>query len=102
MDLINLIDLRLVAFTSLWIIGLAIILAAFGFVHYYVQTESRRSIEIIKQPIYQVVISTGLMLFCIGISGSSDNWWEIIVWILLAIGFGVYLFSTWKGIRKSK
>jgi uncharacterized membrane protein YoaK (UPF0700 family) len=102
MDIFSLIDLRSVSFASLWIIGLAIILTAFGFIHYYAQVESRRSMEIIKQPIYQVVISIGLMLFCIGLSGGTDNLLESILWILLAIGIGVYLFSVWRKIRRTR
>jgi len=102
MDSLTLINWRLVGFASLWIIGLAIILTIFGVVHFYANAEYRRTVEILKRPIYQAVINAGLMLFCIGKSGGSDNWIKSILWILLAIGFAVHLFAAWREIRQSK
>lgn len=102
MDLIKLFDFRSLGFASLWIMGLSIILVTFGFVHFNAHAETRHSKEIIKQPIYQAAIYAGLMLFCIGLSGDSGYWWESMIWIILTMGFGVFLLFTWKEIRRNK
>lgn len=88
---LKLIDWQTLAFTSLWIIGLAVVVAIFGFVQYAAQRTARRFVNVLQESGYQAGMNAGLALFCLGLLGSSRHWWEVVVWSTLAIWFCVNL-----------
>ncbi len=77
----------MVGFASLWILGLAVILATLGFADYYANRDSRRLREILKKPGYRATVNAGLTLFCLGLMGFSRTWWETVLWGLFAVAF---------------
>jgi len=93
---LKLIDWRMVGFASLWIFGLALILSALGLADYLVAVEGGRTRDRLREPSYQNAINVGLTLFSLGLIGSSNAWWEIVLWGLLAVSFAYF---TWKGWR---
>ena len=99
MDNLNLIDWRMVAFASLWIVGLAILLTAISFAHYHAQIRGGRLREELRKGSYQVAINGGLALFSTGMLGSANTWWERITWGLLAIAFLYFTVTSWKNRR---
>ena len=97
MDNLELIDWRMVAFASLWIVGLAILLTAISFAYYYAQIRGERLREELRRSGYQAAINGGLALFSTGMLGSANTWWERIVWGLLVIAFLYYALTSWRG-----
>ena len=72
----NLIPWRTVAFSSLWILALAVILTALGFADYHASVESCGARELLRRPGYRMAINGGVAFFCLGQLGSSGAWWE--------------------------
>jgi hypothetical protein len=102
MENLDLINWKMVGFASLWIIGLSVILAVLGFVDYHAKAGQTRFRDELRKPIYQAWINVGLSLFCLGLLGSSDAWWESVLWGLLGIAFVVFSirsFKEWGGSR---
>ena len=99
MENLNLIDWRMVGFSSLWILGLSIILTVLGFVDYHAKTRQRRFREELRGSGYQRFINIGLVLFCLGLLGSSSTWWEKILRGLLALSFTFFAAQGWWGVR---
>jgi hypothetical protein len=86
---LKLIDWQMLAFTGLWIIGLAVVVAIFGFVQFAAQRTARRFGNVLQESGYQAVMNAGLTIICLGLIGSSRHWWEVVVWSALAILFCV-------------
>ena len=100
MENLDLIDWRLVGFATLWIVGLAIELSVLGFVDYHAKERGERRRDLLRQPGYQIWINLGLVLFCLGVLGSSRAWWEGLIWGLLAVAFGYYAFQAYRSNRE--
>ena len=105
MENLDLINWKMVGSASLWIIGLAVILAVFGFVDYHAKESGGRFRDHLREPNYQAWVNVGLVLFCLGLLGSAKALWEGILWGILAIafiGFGISSFRTWKKSRNGE
>ncbi len=85
---LDLIDWRLVGFSALWIVGLAVVLAALSFADYRRAEARRRLRDVLRQPAYQLAVNLGLTLVCLGLTGSGRAWWEALLWGGLALAFG--------------
>jgi multisubunit Na+/H+ antiporter MnhB subunit len=97
MDNLSLIDWRMLAFAALWITGLAIVLSAVGFGYYEASQANVKLRERMGRSSYQRAVNGGLVLFCLGMLGSSTAWWERVLWGLLAAAFAFY---TWQAGRE--
>jgi hypothetical protein len=102
MENLDLIDWKMVGFASLWIIGLAVILAALGFADYHAKASGGRFRDELRKSIYQAWINVGLSLFCLGLLGSSESWWESVLWGLLSVAFIAFSISSFRGWKKSQ
>jgi VanZ family protein len=88
---------------ALWIMGLAVALAAFSY------TEWRRHLPRPKQSLrhalggagFQAAFSLGMVLFCAGLALGSDRWWEIAAWAVLGALFAWQSFAAWRQLRRS-
>ena len=87
---LDLIDWRLVGFSAAWILGLAVVLAAFGFADFHARLHGSRFRDQVRLPAYQAPIDIGLALFSLGMAGSAGGVWEVALWGALAAG-SVYL-----------
>jgi hypothetical protein len=90
MENLDLIDWRTVVFAASWVTGLAIVLSALGFADHHAASSGRRFREEVARPKVSAAINFGLVLFCVGLAGSSRAWWEIVLWIALALAFAGY------------
>ena len=95
MENLDLIDWRMVGFSSLWILGLSIILTVLGFADYHAKTRKLRFREELRGVGYQRFIYIGLTLFCLGLLGSSSTWWEKVLWGFLALCFTFFAAQVW-------
>jgi hypothetical protein len=102
MENLELIDWRMVGLASLWITGLALILAALGFADYHAARAGRKFRQEIGRPAVQSAINFGLMLFCLGLIGSARAWWETVLWAVLAAAFAAYTFRALRQMRRDK
>ena len=102
MQNLDLIDWGAVGAASLWIMGLAVILACLGFADYRRATTGVKMRAVLGEPGYQLAINGGLALFCLGLLASSHTWWEVTIWGLLALVFLAYTLWAWRTRRRAK
>jgi len=102
MENLDLIDWRGVGFATLWIVGLAIELSVFGFVDFHAKEGGERRRDLLRKPVYQLWINVGLVLFCLGVLGSSRAWWETLLWIVLAVAFMFYGYQAYVQLRRNR
>jgi hypothetical protein len=70
---------------SLWILGLAVLLAALSY-HYWLAIEGGQPLRLILQGrSFQRFAWLGLALVSAGLAGTSQQLWERIVWILFTL-----------------
>ncbi len=94
MENLELIDWRMVGSASLWITGLAILLASFGFADYHARGDAVSLREVLRRRGYQVSINVALVLFCLGLMVSTAAWWEAVLWGLLACACGYFTIQA--------
>lgn len=93
------IDVWGVIANSLWILGLAVLLAVLSWAHWVASAEGNRLRDELKRPQIQQVLDLGLFLFCAGLAATGRSWWERILWGLLA---AVWVFQAWLAERKKR
>lgn len=84
-----LIDVWGVIANSLWILGLAALLATLSWAHWVASTEKTRLRTILRRPPIRRILDLGLVLFCAGLAATSRTWWERALWGLLAAAWTV-------------
>jgi hypothetical protein len=84
---------------SLWIFGLATLLAALSWAHWVASTEGKRLRTVLGQSRMRQGLNLGLALFCVGLAATGRTWWERILWGLLA---AAWIFQTWSAGRKKR
>jgi hypothetical protein len=94
-----LIDWRLVGFSALWIAGLGLDLAALSLADYEAAHLRARLRDVLLQPPFQVPINIGLLLFCLGLTGTAGAVWEEVVWIGLAAAFAWQAWQGWQALK---
>jgi len=102
MENLDLIDWRMVGFAALWITGLAMVLSALGFADYHAAMSRSRFREEVARPRLSASINLGLMLFCLGLTGSARAWWERALWIVLATAFAAYAVHALRRLRRDR
>lgn len=96
------IDIWGVIANSLWILGLAVLLAVLSWARWIAQTEQSRLRVVLKRPSIQIALDAGLFLFCAGLAATGRTWWERILWGLLAAAWVVQAWLAQTDARKRK
>lgn len=79
------IDLLGVFFNSLWILGLAVLLAT-GSYAYYEAGKTKGKIRAKFQKFgYALALDAGMALFIAGMATMEDRWWGRVLWIALGV-----------------
>jgi hypothetical protein len=86
------IDIWGVIANSLWILGLAVLLAVLSWVHWVASTEKNRLRVVLQRAPIQIALEVGLFLFCAGLATTERTWWERTLWGLLA---AAWMFQAW-------
>lgn len=88
---------------ALWIIGLAVVLAAVSYADWQrrLSTEKRSLAQALAAPTFQISWSIGLLLFCVGLALTSRVWWQMALWALLALAFLYLGVDAWRRSRST-
>ncbi|MCP4423756.1 MAG: hypothetical protein GY803_04615 [Chloroflexi bacterium] len=70
---------------SFWIIGLAILLAAFSYHYWLADQENRRLREQLSQPAFHKSFWVSFVFIGIGLAGTSQKSWEAGLWIIFTL-----------------
>jgi multisubunit Na+/H+ antiporter MnhB subunit len=100
------IDWAGLAFNGLWVLGAAVILAAFSFAYYEAQRRGERlSVRLSaarlnsSAPGFQFWLSAGLAQVSLGLALIGPRWWEHLLWGMLC-GTSVWqLWVAWRAWR---
>lgn len=68
-----------------WIVGLAILLAAFSYYSWLARVEERPLKIQLNQPGFQAAFWFSIVLIAIGLAGTSQRTWEIVLWTIFAL-----------------
>lgn len=77
---------------SLWILGLALLLATLSWSSWIASVEKVRLRAVLARPGVQRVLNVGLALFCAGLASTGRAWWERVLWGLLVVAFSVQVW----------
>jgi len=92
------IDWLNVAFNALWIIGGAVIVAAWSYASWLAHVRGVRTRQLLSATTFQLVLNIGLLLVSLGLFFASRGWLEHILWAFLAI---LLLWQMWILGRRS-
>lgn len=93
------IDVWNVLANSLWIVGLAVLLAVLSWASWAASEEKMRLRSVLGRGGVQRVLNLGLFLFCAGLAATSRTWWEALLWGLLALAFVVQIWLAGQSRR---
>jgi len=85
-----------IAASALWILGLALLLAALSWSYWVVQTERLRWGEILRRPGVRRILGIALALFCAGLAATEARIWARALWGVLAVLWIVQGWWPWK------
>ena len=88
-----------VIINSFWILGLAILLATFSYHYWLAGEENRRLRDQLNHPTFQRIYWLSFVFIGIGLAGTSQKAWEMIVWIIFIL-FSVV--NTARALRSLK
>ena len=91
------IDWLNVFYNSLWILGLAIILAAFSYADWRAHQMGIKLRMQLNASAFQRPLSMGLILVSLSLALLADVWWEQVIW---AIFVGLFAFQLWSDFRQ--
>lgn len=86
-----------VFFTSLWIIGLAIILSALSYHYWLAQTHGQSLRKQLGSRSFLGAFWIAVFFFSIGLLGSSRQLWEMVIWGLLGLWAVINLAGVARG-----
>ena len=90
------IDWLNVFYNSLWILGLAIILAAFSFADWQAHQAGVKLRSQFNSPAFQRPLSMGLILVSVSLAFLADRWWEQVIWAVFGVLFALQLWIDFR------
>ena len=94
------IDWPQVAFNSLWIIGCAVVLAAFSYANWLAHARGVRTRQLLGMPVFQLPFSIGFVLVTLGLFFLGRGWLERGLWAIFAVLFTWQSWSLWRSRRR--
>ena len=87
---------------ALWIVGLAVVLAALSYADWRrrLATPRRSFRQALAEPGFQATASLGFALFCAGLALGSTQWWQIAAWVALGLVFAWLGLTGWRQARR--
>ena len=91
--------LWLVLANGLWILGLAVILAALSWASWVAHEQKRTFIRVLGQADSQRALCGGLALFCAGLAATGYRPWMQVIWgLLAAVWLGLFVWTFWRKV----
>ncbi len=90
------IDWPHVAFNALWIIGCAVILAAFSYTNWLAHERGERTRQLLGRPTFQLPFTIGMTLISLGLFFLARGWLERGLWAIFTLLFAWQLWGVWK------
>lgn len=90
------IDWHQVAFNALWIIGCAVVLAAFSQVNWLAHARGVRTRQLLGVLTFQLPFSIGFILITSGLLFLSHSWLERGLWAAFAVLFTWQSWRLWR------
>jgi len=90
------------AFNSLWVLGAAVILAAFGFCYYDAHVGGERLRARLITPAFRMWLLIGLTLIGLGAALTASRWWERALWGLLCAANVWQIWVFWQESRSGE
>ena len=85
-----------VILNSFWILGLSLMLAAFSY-HYWLAGQANRQLRLqLSERGFLRPIWLGLILVGIGLIGTSDESWEMVLWGVLTLIALIFLIGLYR------
>jgi hypothetical protein len=81
---------------AVWILGLAVVLAAMGMANFQTRIQGVKLRRALISSGFQLPFGVGMFLFCLGVFLSSQAWWERVLWGLLAVLFAGQVIWLWR------
>ena len=81
------IDWYHLAANALWILALAIALATISYASWVAGSKHQKLGDTIALPGYQISLDMAGILFSLGLAGTSERWWEVLLWLLITVLF---------------
>jgi hypothetical protein len=85
-----------VAANSLWIVGLAVILAALSYTYWLAGYYDRPLRQELRRPPFLVFFLLGLLLVGAGLALTGQGWWQVLPAAGLILACLAALFSLWR------
>jgi hypothetical protein len=85
---------------SLWILGLAVLLAVWSYASYEANRRKQKVRHITREQGYALALNAGMVLFLAGMATTEDRGWARGLWIVL--GLGVIAESVWRIVQHRK
>lgn len=89
------VNLASIALNALWVLGLAVILAALGTSDWLARERGMGLRQALTQRGFVIAASTGLALIALGMAGSAQGVVRLL-WLILALACGV---QAWRAVR---
>ena len=85
---------------ALWIFGCAVVIATISYTSWEASMQKNSFKEIIRQHNIQLTLNLGGFLFSIGLVGTTEIMWQIILWALISLGFLIQIII--ESLKKNK
>jgi len=87
------IDWLNIFFNLFWIVGLAIIVAAFSYSDWQATGQRLKLRQLLKRPSFQLPLSLGLTLISLSLALLTPVWWERLIWLIFV---SIFTAQTWQ------
>ena len=95
------IDWRGVFANTLWIAGLAVLLAVWSLGYYEGQRSQRPVRRVLAQRGYALTLTSGWVLFCAGMAATESRLWARVLWGGLGVALLVERALEWRSVPAS-
>jgi len=96
----NLIDWPSLVRSTLWILSLSAVLAAWSHLSWLAARRRVRVWRTLDWPVFVAPASAGLALFSISLAWGATRMWERVLWILLTAAFLAQMAQGWRDARR--
>ena len=90
------IDWYSLATNSVWILACALALAVMSHASWQGSVNGRKFFEQMREPGYVRLLLAAGLLFCVGLGGAAEVWWERGLWLLLGVFFVIQMVFSLK------